>query len=76
MPFTRRKAGFLDSLVNVLPATGAEMDFAAFVAAARAAGANPQFWLKAKHAGLIETRIDDQGRHMVRRASNAQNGGA
>lgn len=58
----------MQELVSLLPADGSEVEFSAFMAAARAAGANAQLWLQAKHKGLIVTRIDDAGRHMVRRA--------
>lgn len=56
----------MQALVDVLVANGGEMEFDAFTAAARQAGARPEFWLKAKHAGLISTRIvsavvDEQG---------------
>jgi len=47
----------MQALVDVLVANGGEMTFDAFTAAARQAGARPENWLKAKHAGLISTRI-------------------
>ena len=47
----------MQELVNVVIANGGDMPFPAFVVASRAVGASPEFWLKAKHAGLLETRI-------------------
>jgi len=47
----------MQDLVSVVIANGGDMPFPAFVIAARAAGASPEFWLKAKHAGLLATRI-------------------
>lgn len=60
-----RKAQILDKLVQVLQDNGGSMPFPAFVAAVRAAGGNPMFWLKAKHAGLLETEITVSGAHVV-----------
>jgi len=57
-----------DQLVELLPVTGA-MEFAVWANAARAAGLRPDLWLRLKHAGVIETYIDDAtGLLMVRRA--------
>jgi hypothetical protein len=57
-----------DQLVELLPVTGA-MQFADWASAARAAGLRPDLWLRLKHAGVIETYIDDAtGLLMVRRA--------
>jgi len=47
----------MQELVNVVIANGGDMPFPAFVVASRAVGASPEFWLKAKHAGLLVTRI-------------------
>jgi len=47
----------MQDLVNVVIASGGDMPFPSFVVAARAVGASPEFWLKAKHAGLLVTRI-------------------
>jgi len=48
----------MQNLVAVLTANGGEMEFSAFVLAARQTGARPENWLKAKHAGLIATRME------------------
>lgn len=42
-----------------------EMEFAAFVTAARAAGHEPAMWHKAKKAGLVTAEIRD-GVHYIR----------
>jgi hypothetical protein len=56
-----------EKLLELLPASGA-MEFAAWANAARAAGLRPDLWLRLKHAGVIETYIDDAtGLLMVRR---------
>lgn len=52
----------LDALVQVVQENGGGMEFDEFKSAARAAGANPNFWLKAKHAGLLKTEILEDGR--------------
>lgn len=57
----------MDALIAVLPADGSEMEFSAFVTAARVAGARPELWRDAKRRGLITARIDEQGRHMIAR---------
>lgn len=57
----------MDGLVAVLPADGSKMSFDDFKAAARAAGANPQLWLKAKHAGLLVTEVEADGSLTIRR---------
>lgn len=59
----------MDSLLAVLPAGGAWMEFSAFVAAARAAGARPELWRRAKQSGLLEARISEAGVHEVRRVA-------
>lgn len=58
-------------LLELLPATGA-MEFAQWVNDARAIGLRPDLWLRLKHAGVIETYIDEAtGLLMVRRAVNS-----
>jgi hypothetical protein len=57
----------MDGLVAVLPESGEKMSFDDFKAAARAAGANPQLWLKAKHAGKLITEIEPDGTLSIRR---------
>lgn len=59
----------MDDLVNVLPADESEIEFDAFMQQGRAAGANVQLWLKAKHKGLLSTRIAPDGRHLVKRGA-------
>lgn len=44
-----------------------EMEFSAFVLAARAAGLEPALWHKAKHAGLVSAEIRD-GVHYIKAA--------
>jgi hypothetical protein len=56
--------GILESLANWLREQG-EMEFSAFVVAARAAGLNPALWHKAKKAGLISAEIRN-GVHYVK----------
>lgn len=56
----------MDALLAVLPSDESEIEFSAFVAAARAAGANPALWVKAKHQGRLSTRIAEDGRHLVK----------
>lgn len=60
-------ADALNVFRDVLPANGSTMPYGAFIAAARAAGASDRNWLKAKHAGLIESLFDANGVHVVRR---------
>lgn len=48
----------MDKLVDVLTANGGEMEFSAFILAARQAGARPENWHKAKRAGLLNARIE------------------
>lgn len=55
----------MDKLLAVLPANGAEMEFSAFVTAARVAGARPELWRDAKKKNLITARIDENGAHMI-----------
>ncbi len=43
--------------IDVLTEAGGPMDWEAFVSAVRAKGARPEHWLKAKHAGVLETAI-------------------
>jgi len=57
----------MDKLMSVLPVNGGEMEFSAFVTAARSAGARPEMWRAAKQAGLLSARIDDSGVHLIRR---------
>lgn len=57
----------IEQLVDVLPADGSEVSFDQFMTDARAAGARPENWLKAKRKGLIEARISDDGQHLVKR---------
>lgn len=60
-----------EQLVGLLPETGA-MEFAEWANAARAQGLRPDLWLRLKHAGVIETYIDDAtGLLMVRRGGNS-----
>lgn len=54
----------LTALANWLTEQG-EMEFAAFVLAARAAGLDPVLWHKAKHAGLVSTEIRN-GVHYIK----------
>lgn len=54
----------LIALANWLREQG-EMEFPAFVTAARAAGLNPAYWHKAKQAGLLTAEIRN-GVHYVR----------
>lgn len=49
----------LEQIRDLLVQNG-EMVFSAYVSAAYAAGVRqPQMWLRAKHAGLVETEIRD-----------------
>lgn len=58
-------------LVALLPASGA-MPFADWVSQARSQGLRPELWTRLKHAGVVETFIDDAtGILMVRRGANA-----
>lgn len=59
----------MDKLVQVLLLNGGGMEFDAFKAAAREINANPQLWLKAKHSGLVETEILEDGRLWIRVAA-------
>ncbi len=43
--------------IDVLTEAGEPMDWESFVSAVRAKGARPEHWLKAKHAGVLETAI-------------------
>lgn len=52
-------------LVTVLQNNGGDMSFADYMAAVRAAGGRPDLWLRAKHAGQIETYFQN-GVHRVR----------
>lgn len=56
-----------DKLIAVLPENGDEITFEAFMSAARVAGARADLWLRAKHAKLLETRIDENGVLQARR---------
>lgn len=60
-----------DQLVNVLPTEG-YMPFADFVVAARAAGARPDLWLRAKHAGALHTVLDENGQLQVARGAQPE----
>lgn len=60
-----------DELVGLLPVSGA-MAFEEWVAAARAAKLRAELWTRLKHAGVVETFIDDAtGVLMIRRGANA-----
>lgn len=62
----------LDSLVALLPATGA-MQFDEWVAQARSQGLRPELWTRMKHDGFVSTYIDEAtGLHMIQRGVNAQ----
>lgn len=50
----------MNPLVSLLEAEG-EMEFSAFVSAARAAGLRPDTWVRLKHQGLLHTRIGEDG---------------
>lgn len=45
--------------------TQGELEFSAFVTAARAAGLDPVVWHKAKRQGLLTTEIRD-GKHYIK----------
>lgn len=57
----------MELLLSVLPQDGAWMAFEAFISAARALGARPELWRRAKQGGLLDARINEQGVHEVRR---------
>jgi hypothetical protein len=66
----------MDQLVSVLQQAGGTMEFSAFVAAARQAGARPELWIKAKHAGLLHVVILTDGSLSVRAGAQPAQGGA
>jgi hypothetical protein len=49
----------------IAAAPNGEMEFSEFVNAALQQRLRPQLWLQAKHAGLIDARIDPDGRHIL-----------
>lgn len=49
----------------IAAAPNGEMEFLEFVNAALQQQLPPQLWLQAKHAGLINARIDPDGRHIL-----------
>jgi hypothetical protein len=59
------------SFVSVLPATG-EMEFSEYIAALRAANVRGENWLRAKHAGAIVARLDENGRVLVSRGDTGE----
>lgn len=50
----------MNELVSFLEASG-ELLFSDFVVQARSAGLRPELWVRAKHNGLLHTRIDAAG---------------
>lgn len=62
----------MTELVNFLQSQG-EMEFGAFVTAARAAGLRPELWKRAKSTGLLHTWINANGD--LRIAAGAAPGG-
>lgn len=65
----------MEGLIGLLPPQGQEMLFQDLMAAARSAGVNPALWLRAKHAGLLQTRIGEDGTLWVGRATLPVGGG-
>lgn len=56
-----------EKLIEVLPENGDEITFDAWKVAARNNGARVDLWLRAKHANLLSTRLDENGVLHIRR---------
>jgi hypothetical protein len=58
----------MDKLVEYIDSLTVPVEFDEFVSGARAYGARPELWLRAKHEGYLVTWIDrNTGAHMVAR---------
>ncbi len=66
----------MDGLLAVLASHNNDMPFTAFVAEARAAGANPALWHRAKMQGGLHTYFAGNGELRIKTGSKPVQGGA